>query len=99
MAQPGQDPAFDDLHTHFHFRFISGFPGTGRDHRNLVMFCQLLVRRVQLRIVTARPADGTFQVIRHEDFRDATEELQRPDVAEQPVGQRLRPGSFSLGVV
>ncbi|MNT36523.1 hypothetical protein D3C72_1726090 [compost metagenome] len=99
VSKAGQDPTFHDLDGNLHLGFVFGFSRSCRDHRHLIVFRQLLVGRVELRIVATGFGDRAFQVIRHQDFRYTAEELQHTNMAEQPILQRLGVRRFDPGVV
>ena len=52
---------------------------------------QVAVGRIQVRLVAVRAADSRTQIVRHDDFRTAAEELEGPHVRRRPVRQGLGP--------
>ena len=53
VAKAGEDPALDQLHSDLSLGLVPGFVGPRGDHRELVMLGELLVARIELRIVAA----------------------------------------------
>ena len=91
MAQPCKDPPFHHLDTHLDLGLVAGPSHPRRHHRHPVVHRQVLVRRVQLRLVPARPADSRLQVVRHHHLRQASREFKRPHVRLDPVRKPLAP--------
>ena len=58
MAQSSQYPAFNNLDANLGFRFVLGPVRTRWDNGDLIVFCELLVAWVKLRIITAGFADA-----------------------------------------
>ncbi|MNH21910.1 hypothetical protein D3C79_817440 [compost metagenome] len=63
MAQAGQDPALDDLHTHFRLGFVLGLVRACGHHRHLIVLGQLLVAGVKLGVISASLADTALEVV------------------------------------
>ena len=99
VAQPRQDPPLHHLHTHLDFGLIPGPSYPRRHHRHPVVHRQVLVGRVQLRLVSARPADSRLQVVRHHHLRQASREFKRPYVRLDPVRKSLAPRRLRIGIV
>ncbi len=87
VAQPGQDPALDDLHADLGLGLVPGLVGPCRHHGELIVLGQLLVAGIELRIVAAGLGDAAFQVVGDDDGGGAAKVLERPDMAAQPVRQ------------
>ncbi len=87
VAQPGQDPALDDLDGDLGFGLVLGLVGPCRHHCDPVVVGQLLVAGVDLRVITAGLAHSAAQVVRDEQLGHAAEELEGPDMAFEPVRQ------------
>ncbi|MNQ75957.1 hypothetical protein D3C85_907730 [compost metagenome] len=98
IPQGGEDPALDHLHADLSLGLVARFTGPRRHHRHAVMFGQVAVAGVDVRLVAMRFAHRTAQVVRHHDLRDPVEEGEAAGVRAQPVRQLLRPGSLGEGV-
>ena len=59
----------------------------------------LAVGAVELGIVERGLVDGGFEIIRHQQPRNALEELEHAHMSADPIGQRLRPARRGEGVV
>ncbi len=99
MAKTREDPALDHQDARFDLGLVAGLSYSGGQNGEPVVLSKVLVARVELRLVAVGARDGALQVVGHDGSRCAADELQRPHVAAQPVGQRLRPGGFGVGVV
>ena len=99
VAQPRQDPAFNDLYAHLRFGFILGLVGPCRQHRDLIVRRQLLVAGVQVRIVPTGLADTATEIIGDCYLRNTAEVLKGTHMTHQPVLQPLAPGGFGVGVI
>ena len=60
---------------------------------------EILISRIQIRLVTVGLADGAFQIVGDDDVRATAEKVQRAHLCADPVGERLRPGRLGIGVV
>jgi hypothetical protein len=60
---------------------------------------ELGVGALHARLVAARPGHAALELVGHPHGGSALEEVQRPDVALNPVHGLLRPGSLGVGVV
>ena len=58
MTQRRQDFAFDDLHMHFHFGFVTRALDPGWDHRQPVVACKVPVTRIEIGFIEARVGDA-----------------------------------------
>ena len=63
------------------------------------MFGELLVRRIQTRLVAIGAGDGALEIVRDDNFRRRSKVAQRPYVRPDPVRQCLRPRRLGVGVV
>lgn len=93
------DPALGDQHRRFHLGLVfrPGDPG-GDDDRSIVPG-HIVIGRIDIGFVPAGAGDPGLQVVRHDDLRDAAEELKRPDVRGYPGRQILRKTRFDIGIV
>lgn len=87
MAQAGQDPALDDLHSHLSLGFVLGLVRANWHHRHLIVLGQLLVAGVELGLVSASLADTALEVVGDQQCRGPAEKLKGTDMALQPVRQ------------
>ena len=98
VAKRGQDPALHDLHSDLHLRLVPRAPGPRGQHRHTVVVGQVVVGRVDVRLVALGAAHGRAQVVRDHQLRTASEELERANMRCRPVGKGLRPDRFGEGV-
>jgi hypothetical protein len=99
VPQPGEDPAFGDLHGHFDLGFVAGLARARREDHGAVVLRELGVRALQPWLVPAREADPGLELIRDDRPRHPAQERQEALVAPEPVGQLLGAGGFRVGVV
>ena len=71
-------------------RFVPGMTHPGWQDRDSIMLAELLVGRVQRRLVTIGPAHPGAQIVRDEDPGHPAEELERVHVRVDPTGQLHR---------
>ena len=77
-------------------------PGTThpcRQHRHAVVAGEVVIARIQVRLVAIRPTDPRAQIVRDHQLRAPAEELESAHVRRRPVRQGLRPGRLGEGVV
>jgi len=98
VPQTGQNPALNQLHASFDFGLVARLAHPGRHHRHAVVHGQVLIGRVQLRLVPARPSHSRTQVVRDHQLRHTATELQGPHMRTDPVGQTLAPRRLREGV-
>ena len=98
VAQAGQDPAFDYLYPHLGLGLVLRLVGAGREDGGAVVAGQLLVGGVGLGVVATGLADGTTQVIGHQEGGDSAKEAQGALVGGYPIREPLAPGGLGKGV-
>ena len=98
VTQRGQDPALHDLHGDLHLRLVARAPCPGGQHRHAVVAGQVVVGRVDVRLVAMGAAHGRAQIVWNDQFRTAPEELERANVRCRPVREGLGPGRLGEGV-
>ena len=59
---------------------------------------EVLIGRVQPRLVPVGLEHASLEVVGHDLARHAAEEGECPDMSADPVGQRLREGRLDVGV-
>jgi hypothetical protein len=59
-------------------------PGSGRDYRGPVMLCEVLVRRIDIWLISVGMGNTCFKVVRDQDLGDAPKELKRMDMGFDP---------------
>ena len=99
VAQPREDPSFDDLHGDFDLRLVARVSRAGREHRHVVVIAELFDQAVGRRLVAVGPGDQGARLVRHDQARHAADELQRIDDRAHPVGAVLRGRGARVGVV
>ena len=87
VAQVGQDPTLDELHTHLSLGFVLVLVRARWHHRQLIVFGQLLIAGVELGIISASLADTALEVVGDQQCRCITEKLKGTDMDLQPVRQ------------
>ena len=87
-----------DLHGHLHLRLVPRPPGPRRQHRHAVVVGQVMIGRVDVRLVAVSAAHGRAQIVRYHQLRTPPEELERANMRCRPVGKGLRPGCLGEGV-
>ena len=99
MAQACQNPAFDHEHAVLDLGLVLRAARTCRQHRHAIVLGQILIGRVDVRLVARNLGHPAAQVVGHPQFGGAAEEFQRSYMAADPVRQLLRPGRLDVGVV
>jgi len=97
VAQPAQQPAFDDADAGLHFRFIPRLPRPRREHRRAIMARHVGVAAVDHRVEVTGLDHRDLGVVRDQQLGHATEEGEGGVVALDPVGQLLGPGRTGEG--
>jgi hypothetical protein len=99
VPEAREDPPLGDLDRDFDFRFIPRFRWAGRQDDGAVVLRKFVVGPLHAGLVATRDHDPALELIGHDGFRDAAEELERPLVARDPVRDLLRARGFGVGVV
>lgn len=97
VAQPPEQPAFDDQHAGFDLGLVARASRPRRQHRAVIMRCHLGIAAVDLGIVEAGLDHRDLGIVGHEQRRRAAERLERPHMRRDPVGQRLGPARLGIG--
>ena len=87
MAKAAQQPAFDDTNRGLDFRLVTRASRPRRQDGAAIMRRHRAIRPVDLRIEVARLDDRHLGIVRNKQRRRAAEELQRLDMAFNPVGK------------
>src|SRR5262249_43329103 len=74
VAQPGQDPAFDEQDAGFDLGFVPGLVGPGGQNGGAVMGGEFGISGVEFRLVPAGGGDSRLQVVRDDELGDPTKE-------------------------
>jgi len=98
VTQAGQDLALDHLDADLDFRLIARLARPRRHDRGIVMGCHVGIGAVDLGIMEAGLDDGGLEIIRHDLTGNAPGVGESAAVRADPVGQRLGPGRFGVGV-
>ena len=96
VTQARENPALHHQHAGLYLRLVTRLPHPCRQDRHRVVFGEVLIRGVDLRLVAVRPQHPALQVIRNDRARHPAEGLQGAHVAAQPVGSALRPGRLDM---
>ena len=99
MAQPADQPAFDDQHASFDLRLVARPARPGRQHGGSVMGRHLGIGAIDLRLVQARFDDGDFGVIGHDQLGHPADRGEGARMGGNPVAEPLCPRRFSVGEV
>src|SRR5580658_7123304 len=99
MPQRCHDPALDSLDAHFDLGLVARLTNPRRQDRKTIMLGEVLVARVEIRLVATGAAHAALEVIRHDRPWCAAEVLERPHMSGEPVGDRLGQSCFDIGVV
>ncbi len=97
VAQPPQQPSLDDQHRLFDFRFVARALRPGWQNGGPKMRRHLGICSIDLRIVEAGLDDRGLRVVRHDQFGNAADRLQRAHMGVDPIGKRLRPTRMREG--
>ncbi len=74
VAQPGKDPALDDLDADFCLGLVLGLAHPGGDDGDAMVFGEILVGGVQIGLVATGLLDPCFEIVRDHDLGHPTEE-------------------------
>ena len=99
MAQPGQNPALDHLHSDLHLGFVAWLGRARGHHGQAVVRTELFEQAVRGGLVTVGSGHEGARLVRHQQAGHAADELQRGDDAGRPVGGLLAGGGAGVGVV
>lgn len=91
MAQPSQQPALDDTNRGLHFRLVARPPRPCRKNGAPIVRRHGAIGPVDLGIEVARLDDRHLGIVGHKKRRRTAEELQRLNMAFDPVRKRLGP--------
>ena len=94
-----EDPALDALHGDFDLGLVARLAHPRRQDRHAVVLGEVLVARVEVRLVATGAADAALQVVGHDRLRHAADVLERADVRAEPVGDRLGQARLDVGEV
>lgn len=89
VAQPGQDPAFDDQHRALDLAFVARLARAGRQIGRVVMRRHVGEGLGDGGLEPQRLGHRRLEIVADNRLGHAAEELQRPDLCFDPVGQRL----------
>src|SRR5579864_7608585 len=98
VPQPSQDPSLHELHARLDLGFVSGLAHPRRHHRHAVVHRQVLVGRVELRLVPTGSGDAAAKIVRDHQLGETAAEFERPNVRADPVGKPLAPRRLREGV-
>jgi hypothetical protein len=99
ITKPREDPPLHDEHARFDLRLVARLAHASRQDRDVVVRGEVVVARVELRLVAMRTLHGAAQVVRDERAGHAADVLQRSHVRAQPVGKLLAERGFRVRVV
>ena len=98
VPQACQYPALDDQHADLNLGLVARAPRPCWQDCRAVMGRQVEIGSVEPRFVPVGAGDADLWVVGHQLCRHATHEGKRADMRADPVGQRLRPARFGIGV-
>ena len=98
MAKCGENPPLDHLNSHFRLGPIPWAAHPRGQYRHAVVADEVVVGRIQVRLVAMGAADRGAQIVGDHQLRHTAEELEGAHVRRRPVGQRLRPRRLGEGV-
>lgn len=96
VSQARQDPALD--HQHADLGLVAWATRPCRQDRGAVMGRQIEIGPVEARLVPVGAGDADLWIVRHQLRRHTADEGERAGVRADPVGQRLGPARFGVGV-
>ena len=99
VAQLGQHEALDDQNRDLDLRLVAWLPHPRRQHHEAVVVGEILIGAVDARLVARRLGDAGLEVVAHNRLRHAADRGERVHMRADPVGQRLGPARFGVGVV
>jgi len=89
MAQPGQDPAFNDQYRSLNLALVPGLAAPGRQDRRVVMLGHGGKGLVERRLEPQRLDDAGLQIVADNRLRDPAKKVQGSTLALDPVRQFL----------
>ena len=99
FAQTGQNPAFHDLHAHFHLGLVRAVRlHPGRDDHHSIVLGQLKIGWVRVGSIPAGMFHPLRQVIRDDDLRHTPEEYMGAYMSADPVRHLLTGLCFGIGI-
>jgi hypothetical protein len=99
VAQPGEDPALDDLHRDLDLGLVARVGGPrGHDH-GAVVLGQLRVGALQPGLIAARDDHAALELVADDRGRDAADEGEDALMAGDPVRDLLSARGLGVGVV
>ncbi len=99
MTERCHDPALDPLHRDLDLGLIARLTYSRRQDRDAVVFGEVLIAWVQIRLVPTGSPYAALEVVRNNGVRDAAEVLERPHVCTEPIRHRLGQGRLDVGVM
>ena len=99
VAQARQHVALDDENAHLDLGLVARLPRSGGQDRRVVVGGEILVGAVDAGLVAARRGDAGLQVVAHHGAGHAADGGEGVDVGADPLGQRLAPAGFGVGVI
>jgi len=98
FAQGRQYPTLYDLHAGFDLSLVAGMIRPRREDTNAIVDRQVVVGRVQFRLVIAGLFHARLPVVRNHQASAALKELKGVHMGADPVPQATRPGRFCVGI-
>ncbi len=98
VAEGGEDPPLDHLNGHLRLRLVPGPPHPRGQHRHAVVAGEVVIGRVQVRLVAVGVADPRAKVVGDHQLGAPAVELEGAHVRRRPVRQGLRPRRLGEGV-
>jgi len=98
VAQRRDDPTLGQLYARFDLGFVARLIGSCRNHAHAVVHGHLLVRRVEVGVVTAGFRYACLSVVGHDQLRHTLIELEGSHRCADPACQLLVTGGLGVGV-
>jgi hypothetical protein len=99
MTEAAEKPALDDQHAAFHLGLVARAARPGRQDGGAIMLGQRRIGPIDLRIVEAGFDHRDLGIVRNQKMGHATDCLESPNMAADPIGQGLGPGRLHVGEV
>src|SRR5690606_28892907 len=99
VAKARQDPAFDDEHAGLDLGLVAGLADAGGQNGDVVVLGEVLVARINRRLIAVSALDGAAKVVYDNGRRQAAEVIERSHVSADPIGQLLTERRLGVGVV
>ena len=99
VPEPGQQPAFHDLHPALHLGLIPGLGRAGGHDGKAIMLRAGRVGAMDLGCLAVRPGHGRLEVVGDDNLGDPTEGRKGAPMRADPVRQTRGPGGLGRGVV